>query len=125
MEMQTRWERTVTEVYGVPSHTICAPDGHELTGEFRPPRQHETWLASCQKDVGIGLCCDCRLILRPKPKMRTVTIEVPENEMVVAYVTEPPREIREAEPFLFGDRLEYGDRNPVAHCRPLRRLDVR
>lgn len=133
MEMQTSYtfEHTITvgDIYQQDVASITAPEGYELSGEFRPPRDGDVYLSEnnwkcvAQDDHGSG---HPRLILRPKPKMRTVTIEVPEGEEVFVFAKErEPRMILNNELYYFEGAIYKASRDGDAKSFPLRRLDVK
>lgn len=94
MEMIWKYEKTVTfnDVYQCDHDGILIPDGYESAREFRLPKKGEVYLSDYRNAVPRGgdiwNIGHPRLILRKKPVMRTVTVEVEEGCSLIGVIVE-------------------------------------
>lgn len=90
MEYRYTTENVITfrDVYGCEPSELKIPEGYESTREFRPPKECEKFLGVNNWSFPVSASHGFiggkpRLILRKKPAMRTVTIEVEEGKVLL------------------------------------------
>ena len=119
------------QIYGCPFAKLKAPDGYSL-GEpaLTSDYPDEMFLNSNMFPFpGRQFGGDyVRVRLHPKPRPRTLTVEVPEGERIIAFVTDgPQRIIQKGELFLnlFGIPCKLtGTRESNVSWQPVRKLDL-